>query len=531
MTVVPRVTLGEPRRLRGPLRNAEWPGAVTACAVAAALALFVAVMGWRGSDLPAQLFRVELFRRDGFVLWNSQWFAGHPTLDYSVLSPVLGALSGPIALGAACGIASAFLFHRLVFRAFGASALVGSIWFATSTVTNLLVGRMTFALGLTFALGALFALQRRRGWIAGGCALLCALASPVAGVFLAVAAGAWGFAESSQRTVAWLTGAAAILPLLAIAVEFPSPGTQPYEGWAFACDLALCALFLIAIPDRFSGLRWAAGLYAVVLTGTYLFASPLGGNVSRLNQYAAGPLLACALWEYRRWVVAVLAIPLVFWQWFPTVDTITMAQNDLSTHRAYYQPLLRYLEPRRADFGRLEIAATYRHWETAYVAPRLSLARGWERQLDYAYNGQFYDGTLTAGGYRDWLSDNGVEYVALPDAKLDPSSTVEAALLERGQPYLEPVWRNAHWRVWRFTGYRGLVEGPARLVSLTADSFTLDVAKNAPVTVRIHASPHWAVSDNGCATATPDDWVQLRDLEVGEVRVTQALRGTPCDTG
>ena len=39
------------------------------------------VLGWRGSDLPAQLFRVELFRRYGFVLWNSQWFGGGPAAD------------------------------------------------------------------------------------------------------------------------------------------------------------------------------------------------------------------------------------------------------------------------------------------------------------------------------------------------------------------------------------------------------------------------------------------------------------------
>ena len=500
-----------------------------ACAVATALALLVAIMGWRGSDLPAQLFRVELFRRDGFVLWNSQWFAGHPTLDYSVLSPVLGALTGPIALGAACGVASAFLFHRLVYREFGTSALVGSIWFATSTVTNLVVGRVTFALGLTFALGALFALQRRRGWIAAGCALLCALASPVAGVFLAVAAGACGFARPSQRVVAWLVGAIAIVPVMAIALEFPSPGTQPYELWAFAVDLGLCALFWVMVPERFTGLRWAAVLYAIVLTGTYAFASPLGGNVSRLNQYAAGPLLACALWEHRRWVVAAIAVPLLFWQWFPTVDTIALARSDPSTHRAYYQPLLQFLSPERVGFGRVEVAATYRHWETAYVAPQLSLARGWERQLDYAYNGQFYDGRLTAAGFRDWLAANGVEYVALPDTKLDSSSTVEASILEHPQSYLQRVWQNPHWRVWRFTGYRGLVNGPARLESITADSFTLRVNGAGPVTVHIHASPHWSVSDAGCATATHDGWIQLRDLKVGEVRVAQALRGTPCE--
>lgn len=518
------------REIHSGSRHADWAGASTACAIAAALALLVVVMDWRGSDLPAQLFRVELFRRDGFVLWDSQWFAGHPTLDYSVLSPVLGALTGPVALGAACGVASAFLFHRLVHYAFGASALVGSLWFATSTVTNLVVGRVTFAFGLTFALGALLALQRRRVWLAAACALLCALASPVAGLFLAIAGGAWGFARSSERAAAWLVGVLAIAPVLMIAIAFPSPGTQPYELWAFACDLGLCVLFCLLLPDRYRGLRWGAGLYGVVLTGTYLFASPLGGNVSRLNQYVAGPLLACVLWEHRRWVVAAIAVPLLFWQWFPTVDTIARAPSDPSTQRAYYQPLVQYLASQPHTFGRLEIAATLRHWETAYVAPRLSLARGWERQLDYAYNGHFYDGTLTAAGYRTWLSQNGVEYVALPDTQLDSSSTVEAKLLEHGQSYLQPVWQNAHWRMWRFAGYRGLVDGPARLVSITADTFTVKVLRRGTVTVHIHASPHWAVRGDGCATADPEGWIQLRNVDVGEVRVAQALRGTPCKT-
>jgi diketogulonate reductase-like aldo/keto reductase len=162
----------------------------------------------------------------------------------------------------------------------------------------------------------------------------------------------------------------------------------------------------------------------------------------------------------------------------------------------------------------------------AYVA----LARGWERQLDYAYNGQFLAGTLDSNRYRTWLYENSVEYVALPDAQLDSSSTIEAKLLERGQPYLQPIWHDAHWRVWRFLGYRGLVDGPARLVSMAADSFTLQVLRDGTVTVHIHASPHWRVRGRGCATAGPDDWIQLRALEVGEVRVSQGLRGTPCTT-
>jgi hypothetical protein len=500
-----------------------------AAALAAALALFAIAMGWRGSDLPAQLFRVELFRRDGFVLWNSQWFSGHPTLGYSVLSPVLGAITGAIALGALSGVASAFLFDRLVYNEFGASSRVASIWFATSTVTNLVVGRVTFALGVTLMLGALLALQRRRIWPAALCALLCSLASPVAALFLAIACAAWGLARPERRVVAWIVGALGIVPVLLVAALFPSPGAQPYELWALLCDLALCLLLIIVVPARLGPLRWGAALYAVVLIGTYLVATPLGGNVSRLNQYAAGPLLACALWDRRRAIVIALAIPLVFWQWFPTFDTIAFARSDPSTRRAYYQPLLAVLDAAPNTFGRVEIPVTYRHWEATYVSPQLSLARGWERQLDRAYDAQFYDHTLDAGSYRTWLSENAVEYVALPDTQLDDSSWIEAHLLEQGQPYLKPIWNNAHWRVWRFTGYHGLVDGPARLTAITADSFTLAVTGPGAVTVHVHDSPHWAVNGDGCTISTADGWTRLRNLPRGEVRVVQALRGTRCD--
>jgi hypothetical protein len=497
--------------------------------VAGSLALFAIAMGWRGSDLPAQLFRVDLFRRDGFVLWNSQWFAGHPTLDYSVLSPVLGAVTGAIALGALSGVASAFLFDRLVYHEFGSASYVASVWFATSTVTNLVVGRVTFALGVTLMLGALLALQRHRVWLAALCALLCSLASPVAALFLAIACAAWGFARPERRLVAWVVGAIGIAPVLIVAAAFPSPGAQPYELWALVCDLALCVLLILVVPARFAALRWGAAVYGVVLIGTYLVATPLGGNVSRLNQYAAGPLLACALWDRRRGLVFLLAIPLVFWQWFPTFDTIAFAHSDPSTHRAYYQPLLEFLDSAPNTFGRVEIPATYRHWETTYVSPRLSLARGWERQLDYAYDPQFYDHTLDATSYRTWLSENAVEYVALPDTQLDDSSLIEARIIEQGQPYLKPIWHDAHWRVWKFSGYHGLVDGPARLVASTVDSFTLEVTGPGPVTVHVHDSPHWAVQGDGCTIADAGDWTVLRNLDRGNVRVVQALRGTRCD--
>ncbi len=76
--MVAAAPLALPRPRRGRARGFEgWPSLLTAFAIAGALALVAVLLGWRGSDLPAQVFRSELFRQDGFVVWNSQWFGGH----------------------------------------------------------------------------------------------------------------------------------------------------------------------------------------------------------------------------------------------------------------------------------------------------------------------------------------------------------------------------------------------------------------------------------------------------------------------
>jgi hypothetical protein len=359
--------------------------------------------------------------------------------------------------------------------------------------------------------------------------VLCALASPVAALFLAVGAAAWGCARREDRIPAWVVVVCALAPIAVISLLFPAPGAQPYRWWNFLFDLALCGFVAFIVPKRFAALRWAAGIYALVLVAAFVVASPLGGNVSRLNQYAVGPLLAAILWEKRRLLVAALAVPLLLWQWIPAVDSIAFAHSDPSTSRAYYAPLLQVLDGLPHDFGRVEIAETYRHWETAYVAPQYALARGWERQLDHAYAGKFYDGTLTASSYQHWLAGNAVEYVALPDTQLDPSSKIEAQLLSHGQSYLTPVWHDAHWQLWKVVGFHGLVDGPGRLVAMGPDRFTVRVTGPGTVTVHIHTSPHWAIDGAGCTTSTSDGWIQLHGVARGDVRVTQAMRGTPCD--
>src|SRR5215470_9935010 len=112
-----------------------WETGFGAFAVATALAILAIVLHWRGSDLPAQVFRADLVRRDGFVVWNSQWFGGHATLAYSVIAPLVGSITGPVALGAVSCISSAVLFERVVGFAFARVSLLGPTRFAVGTVT------------------------------------------------------------------------------------------------------------------------------------------------------------------------------------------------------------------------------------------------------------------------------------------------------------------------------------------------------------------------------------------------------------
>src|SRR5918998_5811987 len=80
-----------------------------------ALAAGVAFLTWepRPGDLAAHTFRAELFGREGFTIWNGQWYGGHHTPAYSVLSPPLAWLLTPALALVASAVASAALFEPL----------------------------------------------------------------------------------------------------------------------------------------------------------------------------------------------------------------------------------------------------------------------------------------------------------------------------------------------------------------------------------------------------------------------------------
>ena len=106
--------------------------------------------------------------------------------------------------------------------------------------------------------------------------------------------------------------------------------------------------------------------------------------------------------------------------------------NDESTKASYYAPLLDFLEREGREPGRIEIPFTRAHFEAYEVARQWPIARGWQRQLDIERNKLFYGGVLNDLTYATWLSENGVRYVALPDAPLD-SSAVQGGGADRAR--------------------------------------------------------------------------------------------------
>jgi len=502
--------------------------------VAAVLAVGAVLVGAKGKDLPAALYRISLFHRHGLTLWDSQWYGGHWTLDYSVIFPPVAGILGVHLTEVAAVAVAALAFDRLAVGAFGRSARVGSIAFALGTLVQVAIGQLPFLLGEAFGLCALWAAHRERRWLAALLAACAALASPLAGAFVGLAAAAWLLSDWRRhlRVVAPVV-AAALVPVGALSLLFPGQGAMPFpfKDWAFS--LAVYALAAALLPRRARIMRIACALYLVAFVLSFVLRTPVGGNVERLGEAFGPAVVAVALWPVRRAVLAVVAIPLIILQWGPALAALSIDRADPSTRPAYYTPLVRYLSAHEVPSGRVEIVPTQLHWEAAYAAPAVELARGWERQLDTANNPLFYgESPLTQATYYDWLVTNGVRYVALPDAKLDYAGKAEGALVQAGVPGLVPVWHNSHWRVFGVAGSSGIVSGPATAVEIDGGEVQLDVHAPGAVLVRVRYTPHWSLASGAaCLSQGPGGWLRVQASAPGPVHITMSLVGAgghPC---
>jgi hypothetical protein len=522
---------------------------VAPVAIAVAFALVYLIWQPRTVDLAAHTFRANLFGEEGFTIWNGQWYGGHHTPAYSILSPVLAwLLSPPLALAVAA-VASAALFPPLVRGALGEErARWGSIWFGVGTATLLFTSRLPFALGVAFGLAALLALQRRRYVWAVVFAALCPLGSPVAGLFLAMAGVAFSLAargDRTKRTEGLLIATAAFLPPVFLAWAFPEGGWAPFPFTAYLPIPAFTVASLLLLPREQRALRWGIALYGIGATIALALETPMGGNAVRLGALFGGPVMLCALWGRpllrRRWLTPLLAVgflALAFWQWSPAVRDVIKYLEDPAAKSDYFEPVRQFLYT-LPDQRRVEIPFTRSHWEGSEVALEAPLARGWLRQLDTGLHPIFYKGEINQLTYASWLVENAVRYVALPSAKPDKSSYGERALIEKGLPYLRLRWKSDDWRVFEVLLPTPIViaQGDANIVleQMGSDELLLDVKKPGEAMVRVRWTPYW-YAQNACVE--PDgQWTRVIADEVGFLRLSTRFsperlfsRGRRCDS-
>jgi len=308
--------------------------------------------------------------------------------------------------------------------------------------------------------------------------------------------------------------------IVPLALLFPEGGYEPYPILSFAATMLVAVAFLCALPRSARLLRIGGLVYVLACLACLLVHTPMGSNVERYAVLLAAPLLLCACLSAqdgpspsrgRVGPVAALALcaAAVWVAWGPVRETLAVAGGE-ATSAAYYAPLKRFLAHHADGPVRIEVPLTRSHWEAAQLAPTVSLARGWEKQLETRYDGVLLSRGLTAASYERWLHEQAVAYVALPDVPLDPSSAAEGRLIRAGLPYLREVFASAHWRIFGVLSATPLASGPGRLTSLGDDSFTLRASAPGRFVVRVHFTRYWTVTrGSGCVAPAPGGWTAV----------------------
>ncbi|MER5432574.1 MFS transporter [Streptomyces sp. NPDC002588] len=532
-----------------------------------------------GGDLAAQDAWAEFVGRHPDSAYNLAWYGGMHPVSYSVISPYLMSVLGVRTTMMIAGTLSAGLLTLILLRC---RPVKNPVWPAIAGVFALLCnaasGRVTYGLGNLFALAAVAVVfcwpyrWRYKRWAKALCAAplaaLATMGSPVAGLFVGIVAVALFLQK--RRPGAWALG---IAPTAVVAVSawlFPFSGTQPMSIGSASLPFIYSAIVFAVVPRDWKTVRITAAVYGLGVLAVWLISSQIGSNITRLAMLFSGVVLMAALPfavpRSRKWYVIVLASAgFVGWIGFKSVDDVIRTTPAASWAREL-APLVNELQGVGAEKGRVEVVPARSHREASALAPYVNLARGWNRQADMERNPLFYDDTLNSANYHEWLQRWAVHYVVVPKEALDgDGGERERELVQRGLPYLEQIWGDANWQLFKVTDPASLAEPNAVVERAEQGEMTIDVKKAGRILIRIPYSPWLSVVDaegkslkgpqettaskhraegepktfdnvNGCLYETEEDaqgdkWTVLLAPKAGTYRLAapyQLPRGTPC---
>ncbi|WP_245239434.1 hypothetical protein [Streptomyces sp. MZ04] len=491
-------------------------------------AVWAAFLATGGGDLAAQEAWARFASEHGASAYGLFWYGGMHTANYSLISPYLMAAVGVKTVTVASGVAGAWLVAALIARTGVRRPLWPAVLASLAVWCNVASGRTTFALGLAFGFAACLMLVReRRVSAAVAFGALATMSSPVAGLFLLVVGAGYFLVRDWRRAAALLVPPVVVVG--ATTVLFPFTGEQLMPFDRIFPPVVFGLAIVVAAPRQWRVLRWGAAVYAAGTVLTYLVPSPIGTNVERLAELLAPAVLfaalrAPALDRVRRTVLAIALVLSTAWVAQKTVDDLTVSTTvpkwAVDTHG-----VVRELERLGADRGRVEVVPARNHREATALAPHVNMARGWNRQLDVERGRLFYDGSFSAATYRAWLDKWAVGYVVLPPGKPDGFAEDEAALVASGPDWLEPVWKDAHWRIFRVKDPVPMVSAPASVVRSTGSDMVLRVPTREPVTLRLVYSP-WLRAAGACLKRH-GEFTRLTVSEPGTYRISSGYGPSP----
>ncbi len=502
-----------------------------AAVVAGLLSLVFVLFLPAGEDAAAHLYQTQRWSDWGWQFWDNFWYAGrYSQINYSLLYYPLAAILGTATIVAASVAGAAAAFSRIIHRRWASVATWPCVAFAFLAPLPVLTGTYPFLLGIALGLAALVALQAGRRKLTIALAALVAVAHLLALLLLvtaligiAAATPRW-WQRHGVRTLA--LGLATVVGAATLMWRaFSTPGGEyPFDILDLAVVLAFCtAGWLLARgrPDL-RVLLGIFGVYALLAVTAFAISSPIGANVGRLLLFMGAPLLLIPLaarrFEPRGLTVAVLAGALL-WQTFPAVAGLRTANSVRSSNEEFWYPVEAFLAAHGDPNHRIEVVATDQHWEAFFLARRgVPLTRGWYRQDDFPANQDLY-GELTATKYHTWLRRLGVQYVFLPDDKLDYSAQAEAALLRESQ-VLPLVARIGDWSVYEVPNATPIATPPdlIEIRHIDAREVTFEVKRAGNYRLRLRYTPYWRVIRGEACVAPREPWAtELRVAQPGTI--------------
>ena len=507
---------------------------VAPLAAVAAVAVGMHLAGMVGGDTAAHVYKTGLVRHHQSIVWDNYWYGG----SYSIITygPVYYWLAqyvpGTVIAVVAAGLLP-LLFFLYMRRVYGVTRYLPTAVLAVVLAAYLENGQDPFLLALALTMLGLVLVAYRRPALAALLVGVGLFTNPLAFVVGAMFLIADFITRPPlRRTLLWFAVwfAPWLLARTGLALLFDQRATyldqvgQLIKYVAFA--LVGWGLARWSRDPQRRSLQVLFAVFAAACVLSFLVPhNPLGNNVGRFFFVFGLPLLLCV----RRVRVPLVVIPLALAVAYLQLNTSVSAflhTSDFGAARApFFSSALAFAATHADPDHRIHVVAMWKHGEARFFPEAgLAITRGWYRQADALHNDLFYT-DYSAAQYVAWLRDMGVEYVFVPNAKLDPWSMREPAILA-GSPQFTVVFRDQRWTVYRLLAAEPLVTavsagGQAEVTAMGHASLSIRVQSPGTYAVKVTWSPYWRVTaGDGALSRGPDDLLVLQAREAGDYVLT-----------